>query len=1059
MKSITMKFAFICFVLFSVGNLFATPQKLGFIKSINGNAPISIAYHNGYCLFLCPQGKIKVYSVDGDNYTLLKVKNFNFSYDSGDGVPPVFYQNYMYVRTIKDKLLIFDVSGLPDIEFVKSYQLDGDFNYPKGLAIKDNMLFIGGYSKNSVLVLSIEDPVNPYEITTLEAPHESDMGIHFILPVNNLLITVPAYRDGNVTIWDISDINNPQILKQYNFDNLRYGLLIDDDYVLINADYKIYLIDISDPSNLPSEPVETNLTGAIQYAKTLNENIFYVYHANYNFINKNELQHPDSISPVERNLDYDYSLSTIPACVQDGENNYKLYASFSSSYKGILNVNDETQEVSLINDFDKSEFSYPGGIARSSEYLYTNHGQEGMSIYRLNDNYMPQFVKTFNYNSELNPINFFKIIEDSNSKVSQTYLVAVTYKKIFIFDLDDPENPSYVSDIDTGETIYNIYISGNYIYSLHYKKLRIINISDLTNPQIVSTTDLGTHIYSGMYLYNNYLYLGKYIFDVSDKTSPVIITDSFEAIFLTGYENYLVTVNNNWYSKELHLYDLTDPESPQDIQTLEVAYTTRGTQNRYMYTKNNFIVFTNYTSSTYLPQTTFLKIVDGKLEINYIADSTIKDFEQSEKYFYSVDGVKQTFDILGLTHFIPHIANTWGWETHLIVDNTSPHTEQFWYTVKDEVNIGHYRQDIGGNRQKAIKLTKGQTAEIITPLDTYLLFKVSYHHTGENGIAEFSLDTHTGKDFNLVMPQYLSDHLTWMGLATSNSGSEYSGQHFYTFDQSGNSIGTYSYSAFPMTRFASVLDHIFSNPDNISRIKVNSNFYSNGLTISGNGNSQLLFTPAVYQGEKYDTRYIPHIDVNGYWNTYLVFDNPTDSDITVTMTLYSEGNTVVQENKTIPANSNLTVLLNDYADQNVDCGELTNCGEDLIVRLAYMFQSTGATAEFLINGDELGSWLNFDLPAYRADTLTWWGIALMNPYDVAVSVTLTAYSNGEAIDSATITLNGHSKIAKLLEDIFTNLNGRTVERVVGQSDVALILGLNISGSNQDRYLFTKAIPD
>ena len=309
------------------------------------------------------------------------------------------------------------------------------------------------------------------------------------------------------------------------------------------------------------------------------------------------------------------------------------------------------------------------------------------------------------------------------------------------------------------------------------------------------------------------------------------------------------------------------------------------------------------------------------------------------------------------------------------------------------------------------------------------------------------------------MPQYLSDHLTWMGLATSNSGSEYSGQHFYTFDQSGNSIGTYSYSAFPMTRFASVLDHIFSNPDNISRIKVNSHFYSNGLTISGNGNSQLLFTPAVYEGGKYDTRYIPHIDVNGYWNTYLVFDNPTDSDITVTMTLYSEGNTVIQENKTIPAYSSLTVLLNDYADQNVDCGELTNCGEDLIVRLAYMFQSTGATAEFLINGDELGSWLNFDLPAYRADTLTWWGIALMNPYDVAVSVTLTAYSNGEAIDSATITLNGHSKIAKLLEDIFTNLNGRTVERVVGQSDVALILGLNISGSNQDRYLFTKAIPD
>ena len=478
-----------------------------------------------------------------------------------------------------------------------------------------------------------------------------------------------------------------------------------------------------------------------------------------------------------------------------------------------------------------------------------------------------------------------------------------------------------------------------------------------------------------------------------------------------------------------------------------------------MYTKNNFIVFTNYTSSSYLPQTTFLKIVDGKLEISYIADSIVKDFEQSEKYFYTINNFKQTFDILGLTHFIPHIANTWGWETHLIVDNISPNTEQFWYTVKNEVKIGHYQQEIEGYHQNAIPLTEGQTAEIITPFDTYLLFKVSYHHTEEHGIAEFSLDTHTGKNFNLVMPQYLSDHLTWMGLATSNSGSEYTGQRLYTYDQSGNNIETYSFASYPMTRFASVLENIFSNPDSISRIIVNSNYYSNGLTISGNGNSQLLFTPAVYQGGKYDTRYIPHIDVNGYWNTYLVFDNPTDNDITVTMTLYSEGNTVVQENRTIPAQSNLTILLNDYADQNVDCGELANCGEDLIVRLAYMFQTTGATAEFLLNGDELGSWLTFDLPAYRSDTLTWWGIALMNPYDVSVSVTLIAISNGEAIDSATITLNPHTKTAKLLEDIFSNLNGNIVERVVAQSDTALILGLNISGSNQDRYLFTKAIPD
>ena len=1058
MKLEKIKTFLICCIVFYFGFSFATPQKLGFIKSINGNAPISIVYHNGYCLFMCPHGQIKVYSVEGDNYTLLKVKNFNFSYPTYTTSSPVFYGEYMYVYTTSHKLLIFDVSSLPDIEFVKSYQLDGDFHFPNAIVIKDNMLFIGGSRENSVLVLSIEDPINPYEITTLEAPHEKHLNISFILLTDNLLITVPKHTSGNVSIWNISDINNPQLLKQYDFGYLNYGLLIDNNYVLINAESKIYLIDISDPSNLPEEPAETNLTKDIHYAVNLNNNILYLdRYGLFVFIDKSELQHPDSINAVERNLGYNYSLYTTPNCIQKDENNYKLFASFQSSYKGILNINDATQEVSLINDFNKSEFSYPANIAKNGDYLYTNHGREGMTIYRLDEDYIPRFVKTFNYNSELNQLIYFKTIETSSSKASQKYLITSTYAKIFIFNIDDPENPSYISDLDTGDIIRKIYINGNYIYCLFYRKLRIIDISDLTNPQIVSTTDFGSNIYGGMYYYNDHLYLRQHILDVSDKTSPVILNDSFEAISLTGYENYLITINSS-YSKEIHLYDLTDPENPQDIQTIEFAYSTRGNFYRYMYSKDNFIVLTNITSSNYLPQTIFFKIVNGKLEISYVADSIIKGFEKSTKYFYVIDNLKQSFDILGLSHFIPHIANTWGWETHLIVDNTSVHTEKYWYTIKDEVNINHYQQEIEGNRQNAIRLYEGQMAEVITSLDSHLFFKVSYHHTEENGIAEFSLDTHTGKNFNLVMPQYLSDHLTWMGLATSNSGSEYGSQGLSPYDQSGNNTLTYTFQSFPMTRFASVLDHIFSNTDNIYRIKIRSHYYSNGLTISGNGNSQLLFTPAVYQGGKYDTRYIPHIDVNGYWNTYLVFDNPTDNDITVNMKLYSEGNTVVQEQKTIPAKSSLTVLLNDYADQNIDCGALTNCGEDLIVRLAYMFRSTGATAEFLINGDELGSWLAFDLPAYRSDTLTWWGIALMNPYDVPVNITLTAYSNGEAIDTTTITLNPHTKTAKLLEDIFSNLNGKTVERVVAQSDTALILGLNISGSNQDRYLFTKAIP-
>jgi len=405
----------------------------------------------------------------------------------------------------------------------------------------------------------------------------------------------------------------------------------------------------------------------------------------------------------------------------------------------------------------------------------------------------------------------------------------------------------------------------------------------------------------------------------------------------------------------------------------------------------------------------------------------------------------------------PHIATSDGWETWLIIENSgfvSDDINLILYENSVEISSESYNVEAG--KSKYIKITQGTCGKVnYNGINTSL--KASFVHSTEKGIAEFKLEDSSNNEINFLMPGYVSEQLTWMGIAVMNSGLENAEILLQAFDKVGVKLSEKTITVATNSHSVDLVENYFSGVDykKIVRIRAVSNQPICGINISGNGNSSLLFTKAV--GSLAGTRNLNvlHIATEfDYWNNKLIFDNTGDNAETVSLYLYSNGNLVVDEVVNVPSGKNLVVDLNSYSNFKVDSGEIKNCPATLFVRLSYVFKETGAVAEFLLN-DNSKDELVYNFPGYAEDKISWKGIGLYNNSDVKGFAILKAYKNGVELGRESVSLASHSKYVNTLANTFKNLNESDINRVVVTSNTTFC-GLNISGEKQLRYLFTEA---
>lgn len=411
---------------------------------------------------------------------------------------------------------------------------------------------------------------------------------------------------------------------------------------------------------------------------------------------------------------------------------------------------------------------------------------------------------------------------------------------------------------------------------------------------------------------------------------------------------------------------------------------------------------------------------------------------------------------------ISHIALNDGWQTWLIVENAGFEDCPVSLTVYAEsASTSDFMVPLQSNLQYRIET--GTCGRVDVTGDNVTV-KISYVHGISHGVAEFILDgagesdpLHDDGALHFLLPHYLAPRLTWMGLALMNPSEQTADVTLEAFDAQGSCIAQTVTPLAGFTRLVGFVDTLFPGLDfrEVARVRALGEVGLSGITLSGNGNAQLLFTPAQTKASSPRSLVLSHLATDGdVWENVVVVDNVGDTDVPVQLDLFAQGVKIGEETRQVAANSTTVVDLTAWADLNPDSGILPQCPADLFVRLSHLSRQSLGTAEFLLS-EETSQELQFFFPEYARERISWMGLALLNASDEETFLILKGFREGHEVARRLIHLGARGKCVGTLSQLFPGADG--IRRVMAIAGTPLA-GLNLSGEGFERLLFTPAAP-
>lgn len=203
--------------------------------------------------------------------------------------------------------------------------------------------------------------------------------------------------------------------------------------------------------------------------------------------------------------------------------------------------------------------------------------------------------------------------------------------------------------------------------------------------------------------------------------------------------------------------------------------------------------------------------------------------------------------------------------------------------------------------------------------------------------------------------------------------------------------------------------------------------------------------------------YIPHVAHNNY-TTYLNVYNPNSNQLNYTVYYYnSNGSLTLKRSYTTNGYNIKSIEISNLTGGTVTYAKIGVTSGDGIFKISY-FNTDGGMAEFTVEKNTYSK-LIYTFPSYN-DEITWNGIACMNTSDNNVQITIKAYLEGINTITETRTLNSFNNLVDLIGDegsILTSLGLHDYDMVVITTSNPVLCGLNISGSGQEKLIFSKAV--
>ena len=182
--------------------------------------------------------------------------------------------------------------------------------------------------------------------------------------------------------------------------------------------------------------------------------------------------------------------------------------------------------------------------------------------------------------------------------------VAMRSQGVAIVNIEDPENPSYITSYDTEGEAWKVYKEGDYLYVASDEGgYYILNVSQSDAPVLVGREDpSGYNNIISLHKSGNYLYWcggtaeeGYFgIADVTDPNSPssikiVDLPDNKAGVSIWVEGDFLYLGD---YAGNLHIYNISNPQNP--ILTKKLTLATEDTLANSIFKSGDYIYLSNW---------------------------------------------------------------------------------------------------------------------------------------------------------------------------------------------------------------------------------------------------------------------------------------------------------------------------------------------------------------------------------------------------------------------------------------------------------------------------------
>jgi hypothetical protein len=491
----------------------ANPVLLGLHERQFSSIVSILPVHN--YIYLLMSGYFEVIDVS-DPANPIKIENAFFDSGIKQGT---LRDNLVYAANSRTGLQIFDISDPANIFKVSELAL-GDTTQldPYSIEIRDNYAFLGVRGTGLVIV-DISDPANPVEVASIP-PSTLGYDSHIALNGNHLYFADASY--GNIYIYDVSDVENPQ--ERYKSErgaNIK-SLGISENFLYVARDYNsaiynsgLQILSIENPVNSTLAAVITT-PGAPASLKVFEE--------------KNEA------FVIAHNI---YVLD-----ITD-KNNPKT--------KAVIQTGSQIIDFSIVDN-----------------YLFAAMSKDGFGIFDITDPEAPQQIGHYN-TAQFGSGQFIGDARGVSIKDNYAF-VAISYAGLIVLEISDKTKPQLVAHL-TEHGGHGMERYGDYLYVSKFVYGRyIVDISDPSNSRIIADPE-EFDIPGGLFVRDNFAYIADttlHVFDVSDKSNPVAIsstaTDARGNIFVLDNTAYIASRDKD----SVFIYDVTNPHSPVPVDSVKL---------------------------------------------------------------------------------------------------------------------------------------------------------------------------------------------------------------------------------------------------------------------------------------------------------------------------------------------------------------------------------------------------------------------------------------------------------------------------------------------------------